>query len=106
LREWYVTQQARMPGWFLAAFPFNADLDLTAQLPLIEPPTLLIAGSDARQGTIKERPARRPADPPVPAGGAGRMPFNVMSASPERCVVETLHFLDDVRAGRPIAEEH
>jgi hypothetical protein len=28
------------------------------------------------------------------------LPYNVMSASPERCVAETLRFLDDVRDRR------
>jgi len=107
MREWYVTQQARMPGWFLAAlFRFNADLDLTAQLPLIEPPTLLIAGSDARQGTIESARLGARLIPQCRLAVLEGMPFNVMSASPERCVAETLHFLDDVRAGRPIAKEH
>ena len=107
MREWYVTQQARMPGWFLAAlFRFNADLDLTGQLPLIGAPTLVIAGSDARQGTIESARLGAGLIPRCRLAVLEGMPFNVMSASPERCVAETLHFLDDVRAGRPIAKEH
>jgi 3-oxoadipate enol-lactonase len=105
MREWYIGQQARMSPAFLAAlFRFNAGLDLSEQLPMIRAPTLVIAGSEARQGTIET--VRRGADliPQCRLAVLDGMPFNVMSASPERCVAETLRFLDDLRAGRPIRQ--
>jgi len=104
--EWYINEQARMPGWFLGAlFRFNADLDLTDRLHEIAVPTLIVAGSDARQGTIEDARVAARLIPACRLAVLDGMPFNVMSAAPSRCVAETLRFLDDVRAGRPIGGE-
>jgi 3-oxoadipate enol-lactonase len=101
MREWYIAEQSKMPGWFLGAlFRFNRNLDLTAELPKISVPSLLIAGAEARQGTVET--VRRGAEmiPRSRLAVLDGLPYNVMSASPERCVAETLRFLDDVRSGR------
>lgn len=101
MREWYIAEQSKMPGWFLGAlFRFNRDLDLTSELPKITPPTLLIAGGDARQGTVETVRRGAAMIPRCRLAVLDGLPYNVMSASPERCVAETLRFLDDVRAGR------
>jgi pimeloyl-ACP methyl ester carboxylesterase len=99
MRDWYISEQARVPGWFLGAlFRWSGTLDLTGQLPGIKVPTLIIAGSDARQGTIEQvRDAAR-VIPDCRLAVLDGMPFNVMSAAPDRCVAETLRFIADVRA--------
>jgi 3-oxoadipate enol-lactonase len=106
MRDWYINEQSRMPGWFLGAlFRFNADLDLTERLHEIAVPTLIIAGSEARQGTIADARLAARLIPVCRLAVLDGMPFNVMSAAPARCVAETLRFLDDVRAGRTIDGE-
>jgi hypothetical protein len=61
-------------------------------------PTLILAGADARQGTIAH--ARHAAEmiPDCRLAVLEGMPFNVMSAAPERCVAETLRFIDKITA--------
>ncbi|MGH8328626.1 MAG: alpha/beta fold hydrolase [Steroidobacteraceae bacterium] len=103
MREWYINEQARMPGWVLGGlFRFNANLDLTDRLHEMSVPTLIIAGTEARQGTIEDAQLAAKLIPACRLAVLDGMPFNVMSAAPERCVAETLRFLDDLHAGRPI----
>ncbi len=105
MREWYIREQARIPGWFLAeVFRYNQTLDLSDQLPKIPVPTLVISGSEARQGTAEHARIGVQRIPRCRLVVLDGMPFNVMSASPERCVAETLRFLDDVRVGRPVGQ--
>jgi pimeloyl-ACP methyl ester carboxylesterase len=95
-----------MPGWFLGAlFRFNADLDLTDRLHEIAAPTLIIAGTEARQGTIEDARLAARLIPTCRLAVLDGMPFNVMSAAPARCVAETLRFLDDVRTGQSLNGE-
>lgn len=100
LRDWYIAQQGRMPGWFLGKlFRFNANMDLTDRLSLIPVPTLLLVGTNAKQSTMAsaERAAELiPHNRLVPLAG---MPFNVMSSAPEACAAATLGFIDDVKRG-------
>jgi pimeloyl-ACP methyl ester carboxylesterase len=99
MRDWYINEQARMPGWFLGAlFRWTGTLDLGAMLPSITVPTLIIAGSDARQGTIEHAHHAARVIPDCRLAVLDGMPFNVMSAAPDRCVAETLRFLADVQA--------
>jgi pimeloyl-ACP methyl ester carboxylesterase len=106
MREWYISEQAQMPGWFLGAlFRFNADLDLTDRLHEIAAPTLIIAGTEARQGTIEDARLAARLIPTCRLAVLDGMPFNVMSAAPARCVAETLRFLDDVRTGQSLNGE-
>ena len=101
MRDWYIAQQGRMPGWFLAAlFRFNPTIDLTERLPLITVPTLIIAGTEAQQGSIET--VRLGADliPDCRLVELEGMPYNVMSASPHRCVAATLDFLGEQTKAR------
>jgi 3-oxoadipate enol-lactonase len=101
LREWYITQQARVPGWLLAkVFECGEATDLSDRLLMVETPTLILAGSESRQDTIdsiRRGAARMPRARLVVLEGA---PFNVMSADPATCVTETLAFLDENSAPR------
>lgn len=98
MREWYVRQQGRMSGRFLGAlFRWIETLDLTDQLAGIGVPTLIIAGSAARQGTIEHTRQAARMIPDCRLAVLEGMPFNVMSAAPQRCVAETLAFLGDLR---------
>lgn len=99
MRDWYISEQARMPGWFLGAlFRWNATLNLEDQLAGMKVPTLIIAGSDARQGTIEHAYHAAKVIPDCKLVVLDGMPFNVMSAAPDRCVAETMKFIADVRA--------
>ena len=103
MREWYIAEQSRMPGWFLGAlFRFNMNIDMTDQLARIRVPTLIIAGGDARQGTIETIRQAERLIPGCRLAVLDGLPYNVMSAAPERCVAETVKFIEDVRAGRPV----
>lgn len=100
LREWYIREQSRMPGWFLASlFSWAPSLDLTDQLPGVKVPTLILAGSAAAQGTIGQTRLAAEAMPNCRLVVLDGMPFNVMTAAPEQCVAATLQFLKDVRNG-------
>jgi pimeloyl-ACP methyl ester carboxylesterase len=102
LREWYIREQSRMPGWFLAAlFSWAPGLDLTNQLAGIKVPTLILAGSAAAQGTIGQTRLAADAIPKCRLVVLDGMPFNVMTAAPEQCVAATLQFLNDVRRRAP-----
>lgn len=106
MKEWYIAEQSRMPGWFLGAlFRFNMHLDLTAELASIKVPTLVIAGGAARQGTIETIRKAERLIPNCRLTVLDGLPYNVMSAAPERCVAETLRFIGDVRAGKSIKAE-
>lgn len=103
MREWYIQEQARVPAALLAAvFRYNQTLDQSAILPQVTTPSLVIAGSEGRQGTLEHTLIGVRQMPNCRLAVLDGMPFNVMSAAPERCVAETLRFLDDLRAGRPI----
>ena len=105
MRAWYIAEQSRMPGWFLGAlFRFNMNIDLTDQLANIKVPTLIIAGGEARQGTIETIRQAQRLIPNCRLAVLDGLPYNVMSAAPERCVAETLRFIEDVRAGRPVRD--
>jgi len=103
MREWYIQQQARMPGAFLAQlFRWTTTLDLTDRLAAMRVPTLILAGSDARQGTMAHAERAAELIPDCRLSVLDGMPFNVMSAAPERCVSETIGFIGEVvrrRAG-------
>jgi len=96
MREWYIAQQGRMPAWFLAAlFRFNPHIDLTDRLPLITAPTLIIAGSEAQQGSIETVRLGAKLIPDCRLVELPGMPYNVMSAAAGPCVEATLRFLDE-----------
>jgi 3-oxoadipate enol-lactonase len=94
LREWYVTQQARVPGWLLArVFELAGQTDLTGRLPLVRVPTLILTGGVGQQETadsVRRGVALIPGARLVVFDDA---PFNVMNACPERAIAETLAFL-------------
>jgi 3-oxoadipate enol-lactonase len=99
MRDWYIREQGRMPGWFLAAlFRWTATLDLTDSLASIKAPTLILAGGDARQGTLAHARYAEKTIPDCRLTVLEAMPFNVMSAAPERCVAETLQFINEITA--------
>jgi pimeloyl-ACP methyl ester carboxylesterase len=101
MRDWYINEQARMPGWFLGAlFRWTGTLDLSDMLPTMKVPTLIIAGSDARQGTIQHAYHAARVIPDCRLAVLDGMPFNVMSAAPARCVQETMDFIAAVRERR------
>lgn len=95
LREWYVTQQARVPGWLLAkVFRYAGQLDLTPRLPLVKAPTLILTGSESQQDTlesVRRAAGQMPQAEMVVFEGA---PFNVMSARPADSIAATLAFLE------------
>lgn len=95
LREWYITQQAQVPGWLLAkVFRYVPTVDLTEQLPHIQTPTLIIAGGASAQepiDSVKRGAQLIPNCELVILPGA---PFNVMSSRPEESVAATLAFLE------------
>jgi 3-oxoadipate enol-lactonase len=96
MREWYIAQQGRMPAWFLAAlFRFNPDIDLTQRLGLIKVPTLIIAGSQAQQGSIETVRLASKLIPDCRLVELEGMPYNVMSAAPGPCIAATLAFLGE-----------
>jgi 3-oxoadipate enol-lactonase len=97
LREWYINEQSRMPGWLrLGLRRYTATLDLTDLLPKIKIPTLIIAGSAAQQGPIENNRKAEKLIPDCRLVVLEGMPFNVMTASPEPCVAATIKFLDEV----------
>lgn len=99
MREWYIGEQSKMPGWFLGAlFRFNMHLDMTEHLPGIKAPTLIISGSEARQGTIETMREAMRLIPDCELSVLEGLPYNVMSADPARCVAETIRFIDSVCA--------
>ncbi len=95
LRDWYVQEQSRMPASFMSGlFRFSANLDLTDHLDAVTMPTLLMGGTLALQDTadsLRRAHQRMPSSELVLIEG---MPFNVMSACPERCVAATCDFLE------------
>ena len=94
MREWYIAQQGRMPAWFLAGlFRFNPDIDLTERLPLVKVPTLIIAGSQALQGSIETVRLGARLMPDCRLVELAGMPYNVMSAAAGPCVDATMTFL-------------
>jgi pimeloyl-ACP methyl ester carboxylesterase len=95
MREWYIQEQARMPGWFLAElFRFNRSINLTDLLPKIATPTLVLAGGAARQGSLENVRTAEKLMPDLSVVILEGLPYNVMTSSPERCVAATLEFLD------------
>ncbi len=99
MREWYIGEQSRMPGWFLGAlFRFNMHLDMTAHLPGMKVPCLLIAGSAAKQGTLETIREAQGLIPDCDVTVLDGLPYNVMSADPERCVAATIAFIDKIAA--------
>ena len=99
MREWYISEQSRMPGWFLGAlFRFNMHLDMTAHLPGMKVPCLLIAGSAAKQGTLETIREAQSMIPDCDVTVLEGLPYNVMSADPERCVAATIAFIDKIGA--------
>lgn len=103
MREWYIGQQSKMPGWFLGAlFRFNMNLDMTDRLPMMRVPCLIISGSEARQGTIETMREAVRAMPDCALEVLDGLPYNVMSADPDRCVAATVRFIEQVRH-RPAA---
>lgn len=104
MKAWYIAQQGRMQGHVLASlFRFCDTLDLTDRLPLVQVPTLILAGSRAQQEPVESVRKAAGIIPHCRLVVLEGMPFNVMSAAPERCVEETLRFFEDVRAGTPLA---
>jgi pimeloyl-ACP methyl ester carboxylesterase len=95
LREWYVTQQARVPGWLLAkVFRFAATLDLTPRLGAVKAPTLVLTGSESQQDpvdSIRRGVKQMPNAELTVFPGA---PLNVMNARPAESIGATLAFLE------------
>jgi pimeloyl-ACP methyl ester carboxylesterase len=94
LRDWYVAEQGRMDWRLLAKlFRFSPTLDLTALLPQVGQPTLLMGGSLAQQGSLAL--LRKAADliPDCELRIFEGMPFNVMTSCADACVAETVRFL-------------
>ena len=101
MREWYIAEQGRMPGWFLAAlFRFNPHIDLTDRLALIKVPTLIIAGALAQQGSIETVRLGAKLIPDCRLVELPGMPYNVMSAAAGPCVEATMTFLAEQVAKR------
>lgn len=95
LREWYVTQQARVPGWVLGrVFRYSSTLDLTPRLKDVHPPTLVLAGTESKQDTIESVRKAVGAMPRAQLVELQGAPFNVMTARPQECIAATLAFLD------------
>ena len=95
MREWYMAEQSRVPGWFLATlFRTTPYLDSTDRLPHIKAPTLILAGAEAKQADPERTRAAARAIPDCKLVEFPGMPLNVMSACPVDCVRETLAFLD------------
>lgn len=95
LREWYVTQQGRVPAWLLAkVFRFAATVDLTPRLAEVKAPTLVLTGSESKQDpvdSIRRGVKQMPnAELTVFAGA----PLNVMNARPTDSIAATLAFLE------------
>lgn len=95
LREWYVSQQARVPGWLLAkVFRFAASLDLTPRLADVKAPTLVLAGSESQQTPVES--IRRGVElmPRAELTVFAGAPLNVMNARPADSIKATLAFLE------------
>lgn len=94
LREWYVTQQARTPGWLLAkVFRYASTLDLTPRLKDVQAPTLILAGTESKQDTIESVRTGVRLMPNAKLVALEGAPFNVMTARPQECIAATLDFL-------------
>ena len=65
---------------------------------------MIIAGAAAQQGTIETIRQAERLIPTCRLAVLDGLPYNVMSAAPQRCVAETLRFIDDVQAGRQVRE--
>lgn len=95
LREWYVRQQARVPGWLLAkVFRFAAQLDLTDRLPLVKAPTLVLTGGESIQDTVDSVRRAVQKMPRAELAIFPGSPFNVMNARPADSIAATLAFLE------------
>jgi pimeloyl-ACP methyl ester carboxylesterase len=94
LREWYVTQQARTPGWLLAkVFRYASTVDLTPRLKDVKAPTLILAGTESKQDTIESVRAAIGNMPNAKLVAIEGAPFNVMTARPQECITATMDFL-------------
>lgn len=94
LKEWYVTQQSRVPGWLLAkVFRYASTIDLTPRLKEVKARTLVLAGTESRQDTIESVRAAIGNMPKAKLVALEGAPFNVMTARPKECIKATLEFL-------------
>ncbi|MBV8193254.1 MAG: alpha/beta fold hydrolase [Alphaproteobacteria bacterium] len=105
LRRWYVGQQGVVPAWFLAKlFELCAQLDLSDRLPLLAVPTLAINGSEGRQAPVDCVRRGVATMPNARLQVLEGLPFNVMTAAPERCTALTLDFLREIDRINPGAK--
>ena len=93
-REWYVTQQGRFPAVHLAGlFRFAKTVDLSANLPRVQMPALLMTGDQAVQEPVDSVRHAATLMPRAQLKIFPGMPMNVMSACPDLAIAESLRFL-------------
>ena len=90
-----MTQQGRVPAWLLAkVFRFAGEVDLTARLPLVKAPTLILTGSQSQQDTLESIRRAAKAMPRAEHVVFDGAPFNVMTARSADSIASTLAFLN------------
>ena len=100
LREWYISEQARMaPEVLIKVFQSSPSRSVADLLPQVTVPTLMIGGSEAMHASPEDLHKAAAAIPNCQVRILEGMPFNVMNAAPEACIEVTLDFLAGFSTG-------
>jgi 3-oxoadipate enol-lactonase len=102
LAKWYASEMAKSSRRvMLETFEFLPTIDLTAELPFIQVPTLILAGQESAIAPLGKVQQMQKLLPNSQLAIVPNAPNQVHAVMPDKCVKEWLKFVSDLKPSAP-----